>query len=1290
MLRGRIISMRVLARVAFLLCCAGLAAGLQADAQSTTGAELGALYNRAAAYFQAKDYARALNSCEEWAKAVEKAEAAEGGTHNRTAEALGGVAWYALFAKQPQKALKAAERALELAPGTLWVETNRAHALMFLGRTSEAVEAYRRHKGATISGQGKWEGVIRKDFAKFRVRGLNPSMIDAVEKALAKPPEGPKSSNKVTPKLLDGGKHSEAQPPSGAVREDRPAKGWLGATVEDLLAEDAAKLGMESPHGVKLTARAAGGPAEKAGLETGDVILSLDRTLVENKSGFEADLAAKAPGTEVKLIVRRGASEKRLTVALAAGQKPVPGVEMKPVLQLDTGGHMARIRDLAFTPDGKFIVSAGDDKVIRVWDWRKGVTVRAIRGQSGLGAEGKIYAMALSSDGRWLAASGYFEAVCPAHCQQAIRLYDFASGELKALLETGDGVVSLAFSPDGNKLISGSVDDSAIIWDVERGTPLSRLEGHEDGVYAVGFTPDGARAVTASGQTLRLWRVADGTLIKERKGFFADAERKGHNATVTALAVSSRGAIASGDGHGEIWLWDGMTGAALKMLANSAQTSFAIGSLRFSPDGAFLLSAAGTYGWCGGSCGYVQHIWDVESGREVTAYAKHDNSVFASAYSADGGLVATGGFNGDVQAWEPKAGETKAVQKGTGLPVGPVGFSADGRSIAWGPRNTAETMANADLDPLERTFRLPEAGQTLSAPQPLDSAGRWIQSGVKTYKLSMKAGADTAPLEVSRAGSSSPVSVALDPTTAERLKCVGISPDGKIVIVGGNLGVLTAYSPDGKKLGDFVGHESTVWAVAASPDGRYLVSGSADQTVRLWNLQTRELIVTIFRGEDGEWVIWTPQGYYTGSPGADKIVGWQINKGPDQAAGYVTAEQLRKHLNRPDIVAKAIQLASAGEAVRTSYGTQFKLVDLLARPAPQLSIISPAGDSQVNAAGSIAVKIALGVAPDPATLIRVQVNGRQLDDYLPENGPSFPAGEHEFKVPLAKGKNTIVVTALNEIGWSKVQDGTLTLTNAGLGDLDKRGTLYILAIGVSKYPGVPRNCPPKPNCDLNFTGNDAVAFAGSVEDRLGTLHEKVVRRVLVNEGASDGPPTASNILNALGIFARAQPNDTTVLFLAGHGFNDGPNYRFVSTDATVADGMILPASVVPWYAIEEAIDRAKGRRLLFIDTCHAAGAYNERLGNSAYYANILAYSSARWDQEALESDAMKHGIFTAALLEGLSGKADASKAGHVDTVQLGEYLQRRVPELAKPFRHEQNPQFFKGRDAESYTLAVTH
>ena len=66
----------------------------------------------------------------------------------------------------------------------------------------------------------------------------------------------------------------------------------------------------------------------------------------------------------------------------------------------------------------------------------------------------------------------------------------------------------------------------------------------------------------------------------------------------------------------------------------------------------------------------------------------------------------------------------------------------------------------------------------------------------------------------------------------------------------------------------FAGHEGNVFAAAPSPDGRYLVSASGDETVRLWNLKTRELLVSLFQGKDGEWVMWTPQGFYASSPQA--------------------------------------------------------------------------------------------------------------------------------------------------------------------------------------------------------------------------------------------------------------------------------------------------------------------------------------------------------------------------------------------------------------------------------------
>jgi hypothetical protein len=219
--------------------------------------------------------------------------------------------------------------------------------------------------------------------------------------------------------------------------------------------------------------------------------------------------------------------------------------------------------------------------------------------------------------------------------------------------------------------------------------------------------------------------------------------------------------------------------------------------------------------------------------------------------------------------------------------------------------------------------------------------------------------------------------------------------------------------------------------------------------IRLWNLQTRELIVTLFCGMDGEWVMWTPQGYYTGSPGADKIVGWQINKGPENAADYVGADQLRDHLNRPDIIDRAIILASAAQAVREAPGTSFKLADLLNKPLPRFRIVSPAPDS-TQRGGRAQIKIAIEAVPDPVKSIRVQVNGRQvweLTQWIGSGGSG--AGEQDLDAPLSKGRNDIRITLTNTVG-DKTE--TLVLNHEGDGDLDKRGTLYILAIGVDKYP----------------------------------------------------------------------------------------------------------------------------------------------------------------------------------------------------------------------------------------------
>jgi WD40 repeat protein/uncharacterized caspase-like protein len=920
-----------------------------------------------------------------------------------------------------------------------------------------------------------------------------------------------------------------------------------------------------------------------------------------------------------------------------------------PILRLDTGGHMALIMSLAFTPDGKFIVSASNDKVIRVWDWRAGKTVRTFRGQSGPGQEGRISAMALSPDGRWLAVGGLLANFDGTNHIDigAIRLYDFASGELKALLKGHTNVVAgLAFSPDGKTLISGGGDSTAILWDVETKTLRRRLEGHRAEIYAVGFTPDGARAVTGSfDATLRLWSVADGALIKEMPG---------HGDKVRSLAVSPRdGAIASGDNSGEIRLWDGKTGARIKVFANQGGS---VGALRFSPDGRLLLSTCGYDG-----CSFTQRIYDAASGKELIAYAKHVNTVIASAFSPDGGLVATGGgANNEIHVWDPKTGETKAALKGAGRPGWAVGFSADGRSIAWG--NSGGWDNPMDRGPLEIALRLPSSGETLSPPEAVKSAEGWVRAKASFGALALqhrKGGAYgfDAILDVLKGGKPTGVSIERGSTDGYQHRSYSFTPDGKTIVSGGDGGVVAAYGLDGKKIVDFAGHEGEVWAVAPSPDGRILVSGSADQTVRLWNLKTRELLLTIFRGEDGEWVAWTPEGFYTGSEGAAKLVGWQINQGPDKAAKYITAGQLRKALFRPDLVTAKINGDPDGLVKQAA--AKVDLDELLKTSlAPRVAILSPENGAKL---GDASVSITARIVDEGGGIgrIRFRLNG-QVVDSLYGAGMLAKDGTITRSFDLAAADTEIEIVAEDTAG--KIQSLPAKIAvHANPKAIAGAPDLYILAIGADAYRDR--------RIRLNYSVKDAAALA----ETFGAAGAGLYRNPPIVKTLFDGDVTAAKIEAAFEeLGAKAKATDVFVFYIAGHGKTLDGDFYFVppSVDAYTDEALKAqgfgPSKLWPWF------EKIKAQKSIWIfDACESGSAgrvFKRGLAEADAALKRLKDATGRTifmaasEQQAALEGYRNHGVFTYALLESLA------KAGGGERVQLydiADYVQTRVPEISR-------------------------
>jgi WD40 repeat protein len=959
-----------------------------------------------------------------------------------------------------------------------------------------------------------------------------------------------------------------------------------------------------------------------------------------------------------------------------------------PLLQLDTGGHMATIRGIAFTADGKQLVSAGDDKVIRVWDLASGKTVRTIRGESAVGTPGKIFAMALSLDGKWLAIGGDLGT----ETAQTIRLYDFESGKLVALVNGHTGVIrALAFSADGNKLISGSSDKTAIIWDtrlqsgvqVPEPKLLHRLEGHKADIFAVAFSPDGSRAVTGSyDKDLRLWQVSDGSQI----ALMAD-----HGDKVMSLAFAPNGTIASGDLSGAILLWDGRYGSFLRVLA---QQKIGAGSLSFSLNGKLLVSTCG-FGDCSGALGYV---YDVASGQQVASYSGHDNAVFASAFSPDGRWVATGGgANNEIHLWDPHTGQRRLGPHGQPLRLGgqgqavwAAGFSADGRKIGWGNVDACPNKPHCPNGQiiLQHALTLPLGDATLGAPVALTErdantfrhASPSFDGWSLTHREGGNYGYDNAILDILKAGHVV-ASITRQAINGLAHHAYSFAPDGETIISGGSFGVITAYDREGKTLGAFVGHEGKVFAVVPSPDGRYLVSGSADETVRLWNLKTRELLVSLFQGTDGEWVMWIPQGYYASSPNGDTIMGWQINKGPDQAAEYVTASQLRKQFYRPDIVERAIVVGSAIRALEETgraRATTFQLSDLTKRLPPKLSQVLAPKETMRGRAG---ITLALVESKDdPVKDFDVFVNDTKVTATTQRQGPDI-----SFDVPLAQGTNKIRVVARSKT--ELLGEANLQITQNGEGALDKRDNLFIVAVGVDQYPNLPKTCGPMQNasCNLAFAGADAKSFADAIETQMGQQHRQVVKRVLFNGAGGKMEPTRDNIENAFDLLLKSEDNDTIAVFIAGHGYNDRrTGYQFLPTNVQVGEsGNWASSSIIKWATLESTIEAAKGRRLLFVDTCHSGGAYNARLIKDATDDAIVAFTATNTQQEALELTSLGHGAFTHVVVRGIKGEADLAHENEVRVFDLGAFVEREVRKLTNG---HQTPDFYKKPGAENFVL----
>lgn len=863
-------------------------------------------------------------------------------------------------------------------------------------------------------------------------------------------------------------------------------------------------------------------------------------------------------------------------------------------------GHTGPITVLAFSPDGKRLASGSDDRTVRIWNVATGECVSTCKGHGGgRGPEGK----GTDSEGPPERGGRIEGPLGPGPAARSVAIND------------------LAFSPNGDRLVTVSGDRSGRIWSVETGKEEALFNERGIVMEHVAWAPDGH------------------------------------------LVLTDR-FISAGGGPKVVCQWgrDGTPFRRRPMINGDPPINSLIGF----PTGGTGREVA--YHWVAkDKSGFGVSFLDLKSANARQALVVRDAGApltLCTAFSSDGKLGATsGGDDHQTYLWKTEDGTIVARLAGRARPAFRVGWGkSDKSTVAWGVGRSPDEPR----PPLSRTFDFSELGLgPVTAPDsfegtvhkvPPASIGHQRNSNYVLTVHYLKGGKTFAFIHVPFNNNDS---YTLLPGRKNK---VLVASGASLVLFDVQSAIRSKkqpiFKPGSEESRLFVPHAGTIWAIAPSPDGRSVASVSADQTLRITKVEDGKPLLTLFV-LGNEWIAWAPEGYYAASPGGERLMGWLVNNGPDRLGSFYPASQFRASLYRPDVIKR---LLTEGSVAKTLAAADKELgreksvvveVDEVLPPLVTLTAPKLAGPKTASPTIELTAQ-AQGRGTHPVLSMQLLLNGRPYEGGLRK--VTARPGEtvtQSWKIELPPGEHTLRVLARS--------DASMGLSN----DVDVKFSvpppkpkLFVLAIGINDYP---RGVPP-----LRCAVNDATELEKTFRGRSSELFA-IESRVL-----TDARATKKGILDEGLVWLKSNmtSHDVAVIFYAGHGERDAKgNFFLLPQDV---DSTNLAATGISGETLKQHLAGVRGKVLLLLDACHSGAIGRELLDLARNLADedcgVVVMCAALGKEKAGEADG--HGFFCRATIEALEGKGQKNaRDGCVYQHHLEQYVNDRVEELSKREQH---------------------